>query len=749
MPKAPVMMSPDHRHLGGARDGSNDGPDAKKYVWAGHVVHVDTESMVCSVRLDSGEGERHDIPIPASGGGGPRSFSGAIIEVGSKVILGWKRYSARSFKPYIISILPPGVYTAREFGPFSSIDPDDLSDVLNESPELKNVPGVNTDVIRLKLRKAYSGDVLHSSREGADILLDRNALLTNRAGNEFVLRDSDQTTVHQTINEYTSNAAGYYRRGLIKRTSFNILPDIFGATFDQEQIASQTLNFDENDQIEFYGIGVNRKISPTSPAFSLLLDRGLIKVDSEGFGIPNFPTEVSDSDWTGWPYVVTSDGQRISYITAGDRSFGFDQTDQCYTENRMELRHVSDGIMAVTEDGDGVQIDPVSPIFIEDVCGTVVGNDPHTDAGRLLYKQILKMRVFDDPDQNTPSTGPKFEPVDMVQHHTQADSMALARLFRITSPTSGNQFAFGISKEGRVFLHVPKSLEGETQDSGKSIDANIAGLLKMVIGSDPNSDNCSLDLRLQGGLALDIGRFSDGKSVHLKMAGKVKTEFLGQDSEGVAQETVVGGSAISVVSATNTKIVNGSDYEVIGGAKVLEASGYSLNVGAGGDKKKVAGDLGLTVLGRTNEQYALLCMRTNALGSTKLTLAGVDSSTVLVGSMTRTVVAGPGIVDTVTTGNYINTVGVGNMVMTVATGNLTATVGAGSLSLTCGAGPINVTSSAMFNVTAPITNILSPITKMGTIVVGGIVAGIPSVPGPHLDYITGVPILGMPTHLIG
>ncbi len=77
----PIHMSPDHKAIGGARAFSNDGPDAHKYLWAGHILHVDVETMVCSIRLDSGEGERHDVPLPAPGGSGPRSWSGSIPEV--------------------------------------------------------------------------------------------------------------------------------------------------------------------------------------------------------------------------------------------------------------------------------------------------------------------------------------------------------------------------------------------------------------------------------------------------------------------------------------------------------------------------------------------------------------------------------------------------------------------------------------------------------------------------------------------
>jgi len=297
------------------------------YLHAGHIVHVDTETMVCSVRLDSMQGERHDVPIPASGGGGPRSFAGVIPEPGSKVIIGWKRFDAhgRSFAPYILTYLTPGTFMARDYEPFSSTNPTDAANVLQIDPSLATDPRQNLGVIRLKSRKGYPGDYVASSSGGADMILDKDVLLTNRAGNEIRLRDSDQTAILQTRNEFTSNAVGFYRRGLIKRNAFAFLPDLY------------PLN-SSNVPANIISPGTSTTLNPITgepidrnPAYDTLLGFGLItptgalnfqdQITPAGYSVnpENTPLMPADTNTlVFYPPVVTPDGQHISYIVHGE-----------------------------------------------------------------------------------------------------------------------------------------------------------------------------------------------------------------------------------------------------------------------------------------------------------------------------------------------------------------------------------------------------------------------------------------------
>lgn len=732
---------------GGVRQASQEAESARSLLWAARIIHVDVESMCCSIQLESGTGVYHDVPLPAPGGAGPRSWSGSVPERGSKCLIAWRRYSERSYSPSIVEWMTVGTFGARDFSPFSVIDPADAEEVRRVAPELFDDPHLGLDPVRIKLRKVYSGDYLAQASSGAEAVLDRDARVANRAGNEYWLRDSDQTSVLQTVNELSNNAAGTYRRGLVRRSAYNLLPDLAISGFDpavddyDKFVSGKLVESADGSRT------LVSKVEPGSEAYSKLLEFGLVNADGT-------PVEAvgTDPDDPFYPFVVLPDGQRSSYVVSGEHDLSFSETDQCYVEDRADLRHTSDGVMAVTEDGDGVQIDQVPPIFIEDVKGTVVGNDPYTEAGRSLYKRILKMRVFDDPDQQSSSTSPVLEPVDTTTSQTEADTKALARLLRIQSPTTSNQFVFGVSKEGRVYLHVPKTRTGTAQERGKSVDANILGLLKAVIGADENSGK-SVDLRTMGGVRAEIGAFQDYStatpeqvSVDLVLHGKIRTTYAGTQG----REQMVGGSDFRSVSGSTLDVVGGNVVRNVGGAEAVEASSITHNAGFGGLKMKSAGDVNRTVLGKTTELYGQMRQSTFALSDTKTMVAGVDSATVLAGGMTRTVLAGSGISDTVAAGNMLSSVGAGNMGMTVGAGNLTATVGAGNLSLSAGAGTASLTGGVSASLmSGVIAMIAAPVTKIGTAPVGCAVAGVPGPPSPALDYVTGLPLLGIPTILIG
>lgn len=720
---------------GGARQLSNIHPDAKKYLWTGKILHVDPETMCCSIIMNSGSNEFHDVPLPAAGGGGPRSWSGIIPEPGTKVVVGWYKVGGRGHKPAILEVLSSGVYPAREYEPFASVDPEEAASVLDLYPELADDPHYTWEPIRLKMRKAYPGDYLASSSSGTDLILDRDFTVTNRAGNEFKLRDADQTAVLQTINEFTSNAAGYYRRGLIKRNAYSFLQDLYpldDATFSKAPY--------DIDPIDFY----NQKLPADSPAFEILSRFGLIKDD----GSRNFSPEDAISDY---PYVVTPDGQRINYVTTEGYTESFSDWPYAYVEDRKELRHVSNGVLNVTEEGDGFQIDLEREVFIEDVHGTVVGNDFTTEDGRKTYKKVVKMKVFTTPLQGDVSPAPEFEPLSGFNDQQYLNSQALARLYRVQSPDNTNQYAFGINKEGRVFLHVPASQKGLPDDVGKSIDANILGLFKAVIGKDPNTQ-LSADIVLTGGLNLSVGRGPSGNSIELNLAGPVSRTVTGINStdNSPAESLIVEGSASKTVSGNDFTYARGNIVRVSGASDATEADSISQSAGVGGYKLQVTGDLGINVLGKTQENYAQLKTTNLALGVTKTSLAGVDSNTVLAGSITRTVVAGTGITDTVTAGNMDLVVATGNMNLSVAAGSLNITNAAGSLAINAAAGPVTVSSSATVTINSGVSTIINtPTTKIGASVAGNAVAGIPGPPSPHLDFITGFPILGVPTVVIG
>jgi len=740
---APPPVADPNLGPGGSRQQTLQSREAHSFLWTGHIVHVDVETMVCSLAVDMGGAkEWHDVPLPAPGGTGPRSWAGCIPEPGTKVLIQWKKYDSRNFQPYIVGFMTAGTFPARHYEPFSTCDPEDAKEALALDPELAFDPRYRLDVIRLKMRKAYSGDFLASSSAGADFLLDKDATVQNRAGNEFKLRDSDQTAVLQTLNEFVSSAAGLYRRGLIRRNAYNLLPDLMLSAADRDYgrigsksvddvLADQTVTL-TNSEGSWKTVLVTQ-IDPSSPAFSVLSEFGF--VDSTG------KVKIPDQSNPIYPFAVTADGRRQSYVVNGSHDLRWDQYDECYVEDRRELYHTHDGVMAVTEEGDGIQVDnPLKRIFIEDVFGTVVGNDPYTDPGRALYQRVLSMSMFNSVDDMEQPQAELFA-LDTAQEPSLADRTALARLFRIKCPTDdAKQYTFGITKEGRVLLNVPASREER-----QSIDLATAGGIKAFLGA--NSDRVSLNLKTTGGIKLDIGTFKDDSaddqdsvSVDVTFHGKIKTNYAGLQG----RETIIAGTEYVSVGGSHVVIAGSGQVVMCGGVSALEAEGARRNLGTGGYALRSLGSYDITCLDKSSESFAKPRIITNYLGSAKLVVAGSDATLVVAGAHTTTV----------TTGAYAVTVGAGNLSLTCGT-NLTLASGV-NMSVIAGAAISQVAAGAHTTIAAgtntmigTIAAVQAPVVKIGMTVVGCVMAGIPGPPAFAVDYVTGLPLLGIPTALIG
>jgi hypothetical protein len=417
--------------------------------------------------------------------------------------------------------------------------------------------------------------------------------------------------------------------------------------------------------------------------------------------------------------------------------------------------------MEVTEESDGFQMEKFSP-FIEDVRGTVVGNDPYSEDGRTLYKRVLGLSLFDQASVDwSNSIKPKFFAVDQVLRGTEdSDTKALGRLFRMKCPRNNNEFVFGVSKEGRVYLHVPSSTGSSPDEKGKSMDIFTGGKIRAAVGLDP-SDSVSLDAAFAGGIKATIGRSilndngvpTAGASVDLRLTGPINIAYTGNDQNGIASKVTIGGSTYEATSGTKFVSVNGNSAEVIGGDKTTEAERLTVNAGTGGLNTKVSGSVSETILQKKDYKIGLLQTETYGVGRAATHISGSYSETMLAGSIARTVAAGS-ITDTVTTGNFSQTVGVGNMSISVGTGNMTVAVGAGNLSLTTAAGSATLASTTVTTVAAGTSaQIVAPIVKIGAtpgpVGIGNAVAGIPGPPAIHLDYVTGLPLRGLPTIFLG
>jgi len=716
-------------------------PDAKRLLWTGRVVYVDYIGMKCSVALDAGGGGiRHDVPLPAMGGAGPRSWSGSVLAQGARVILKWKSQGARSYQPHIVGVLSVGSQTSKYYLPFSTMSPEDREELLSQAPALADDINVIMDTVRLKYRPGYPGEFTAQSVQGSEIILDEDVYLSNRAGSEFRLRDSDLTSILKTGDEFVSNAAGNYSRGMIKRNAFTFYQDIFGLTDTEKSPRPYETVTDEGQ--------FSRLVPNTSPAYPVLLKMGLINDD----GSRTFDeTFAKDS----YPYVVAPNGYRINYVSPGLSQQGYSLKRSAYVEDRRELRHISDGGLAVSSEADGFGVDYQREVFIEDVHGSVVGNDFMTAEGRRFYKRLMKLKVFKSPDSQTYQASPIFESVDTTTDAgaLEANSTALARLYRVKSPTTpGQQYVFAVTKEGRVMTHIPSSKSGTAQDRGKSLDANIEGLVKAIIGTDPSS-GLSADITMNGGLKLSIGKSQTGASIDLTLAGPIRRTIIGGDfaTNTPAEEAVINGNARTEITGSNYYYARGSQAFVSGGILTSQGNQVAQIAGLGGVRTQSAGDIQVLVLGGQKSSVALEATCIWGRGKTDTTLLGNDTTVVNVGSIARIVKVGAveNYKEEITPATVSTTMKVGSVSHKVETGSMAFTVvNTGSISFSNSQGPIS-SSSLSFSVSATaVAEISSPIVRIGNASLNA-VAGAVGPGGPALDYLTGLPLLGLPNIFIG
>jgi hypothetical protein len=285
-------------------------------------------------------------------------------------------------------------------------------------------------------------------------------------------------------------------------------------------------------------------------------------------------------------------------------------------------------------------------------------------------------------------------------------------------------------------------------------------MLKTIIGASPNHDYKSVDFKLDGGAEIEIGRFASdptiedrnakgGESLRLILHGGIDTIVHGSSNTGLASSRTLNGSVLENVTGSYMQIVGGSIVNESGAELAQKGQKITNNAGPGGHSLSCSGDSMEVILGSAQGQYSKECKYTYSLGRTTTIVSSVDSTTVLAGTASRTVTAGS-MTDSVTTGNMTHQVTTGNYSSIVSTGNWSASCAAGSMSMTASGGPLSMTSSASFSVTAgALFSVSAPTTKIGISSVGFAVAGIPGPPGPHIDYLTGVAILGLPTIAIG
>lgn len=692
----------------------------------GLITRVDELHMKCDIKVITGGGQRFEVDL-TQGMAGPRSFFGGIPEINSLVLIGYRRKHKQAYEAVILGYLPTGHKSGLKFDPFAQVDPTEVS--ADEMSNFADLIGRPTRYKRLKMRP---GDVGAMSSAGSELVLSKDIRMANRAGDIFELRDSDRTIVAQSIYRVEAEAGVHRFSGPIRRSLLWLPPDILksGST-----LKSPTDRYFGRDELQASGPGLVGGPAKFANSAGTLLN--------------------AFNDATEFPPVTYSNGKR-SFFAASVPAENFETKDspaEPYTEHRLEMHHTTDTSMDVIDEIDGFTIEPRVK-YIEQVLGTVVGNDAFSGMGQRQYGRVLKPKIFDAFSQLTPGKFSLEEvPRGPLSPDIEVDTTAGAYLFKITPPRGVNSdqpFGISVSKQGKLFVQLPGSrVESYADGATKNVSAeiNALGAIKAHIGAAA-PDNISLHLTLDGGIDADIGSNADGQAIKVRFHSSYSAEYVGvPDVNDVAYSmTVTGNSevlctadAVENIQGAKTTTVNGG-YSILADRLAVQAqSGYTLN----------AGESNVLVSGKSQYNYAQQVLEN--------VVTGGKVSTVLAGGVLQTVVAGAHVTNVLggttsvnsAAGAYTVTVGAGGITMTAAAGAVAITAAAGAMSLTAGVGAMALTAGLAMNLTASVAvSVIAPqVLVGGPGAVLGVCRGAPMMPPgtPSLDWITSLPLQGSAT----
>jgi hypothetical protein len=434
--------------------------------------------------------------------------------------------------PVILAWIVPGAWIGRDWVTTSETELDEH----DPTPGDRLYWEGSYDRIRHKLRHIQPGNIVASSAQGSDLVLDEGVTLANRRGNEIRLRDQDQAFVLRSLQQFHAMAGARVYAGMVQRDA-TFLPTTMvsdGKDWDGRKQSSlgvplneRVLSPEEGISAGYLTPALNLHKSPTETASEGAMGRSFLAEDpyldpyrflrhggfitESGFAIDG--RHQADAVYGAKPiFRVSSQSRDNAVLDAGASTL---------TEYRIEVAHTSDGRLPVTEQTDmfdaerlpgeeqtakGREIPPGMP-FIEWVLGSVVGNDPFSPDGRKQYGMPLKAVIFDG---NTPN--PRLEPAKIALAGSGASPTPLAEqaasLFRVSPPL------------------------GDT--SGTFWSVNKGGQLRAFIGGDPKGN--SVEAYLAGGLKLGFGgKFQMLMNGHLELGTTSKSSMSLTASEGAVR----------------------------------------------------------------------------------------------------------------------------------------------------------------------------------------------------------------------
>jgi hypothetical protein len=595
------------------------------------VMLVDYEELFVTLRVQVGASDNFlRLPVPITFPGmGMRHFLGAMPEVGDWAVVGWiPQESSRAEGtriPMILTWFPAGVWPARDWAVTQGFSPDEFDQGLERNADV--VAGVHQR-FRRKLRHMQPGNIVASSSQGSDLVLDEGVVITNRRGNEIRLRDQDQALITRSLQHFHAGAGTRTYSGMVQRD----------AQLLQTQMVSDGLVWDGGNQSVY-----EEPIPDTDLEADPVLKRGFLaptarvlrkKLNEDGTlsrAVLPLNADLDPYQFLQRGGFIDSKGNVVDARHRPDAVYGgkpmfrvaaqsssnavLESDRDTLTEYRVEVTHTSKGRLPVTEQTDMFDADRLPPgvpgheqssgyppnaPFIEWVMGSVVGNDPFSRIGRPQYGLPLVLTVFDGDKPN-----PRVATAKLVTNQETGESPTpiqehAATLFRVRPPLDANipETFWSVNKKAQLRAAVG----GPANEN--SVEVALAGGLKLSVGGELGflfnngvrlgsqagaaNNNVGVDLnggsgavRIQGG-----GPITDGERGEQRQAGKEdQTPSVLVKSDGstrieASKKTEILSETAEVTAATAS--VTGQQAVVLQSPQAVQMSAETLIASSSG-----------------------------------------------------------------------------------------------------------------------------------------------------------------------
>lgn len=762
------------------------------------VKEVLYEELKCTLVVLTGEQDIYeysgvDLTLP---GGGKRHFLGAMPERGDLCYVTWAARessgTASARTPVILGWVPQAAWMGHEWIPHQAMSFGEGLDTVRD----RTVAAGTFERVRHKLRHLGPGNVLLSSSQGSDLVLDDGVLLTNRRANEISLRDSDQAVVVRSLQQYHAMAGVRTYGGMVAREA-QLLPSTMfsdGVYWDAPRqvdssgfpLPSGELGSDERYPREYLQPGLIFRRSAGDP-------RSAFEEAREATLNPR----LDPFDFLQWGGFITTEGYRNLGAAGADSSAVYGgkvlyrvglnpagQTDnavvshlegpdanppESLTEYRVEVSHTANGTLPVTEQTDGFDAERLpsespnsgNPLsrgrtpFVEWVLGSVVGNDPFSYTGRTLYGLPLSAQVFTPQGALSPGLVPAVGAP--VKDHA-------ATLLRVASPFPGPGGTYtssftSFTKDGRFRAYL----------GGGPISAEVAcvGDLALSVGG-------VFELTLNGGiringhagpgnLGLQLGSSSGAVHIHgggQLQAGDGPREAAPNSLENTSPSVLIEGTQHVALRSAGEISLQAPTLSLTQAATLQAHAQTLLSLSSGQRMAVTAQTLDRVISGAENSNYGGPAGGDPTAGPSRSTVFSSTPATGSTGGVTDKyrMVFGDRLEEFSTRGNHTTRMvlvgdltyetnqgrwtarATANSLQVDSTSGITATVGAGNYTATVAAGSVALTAQT----TATVTAVTGTATVAGT---AGVRLTSPVNPavsgsimcGSDLDPLTGLP----------